>query len=52
MKNDTQKDYNKKIHLMGIIMQNLGRHEDANKYFIEAEAIAASEAASEPAAVD
>jgi tetratricopeptide (TPR) repeat protein len=50
MKNDTQKDY-KKIHLMGIIMQNLGRHEDANKYFIEAEAIAASEAASEPAAV-
>lgn len=46
IKHDNQKDY-KKIHLMGIIMQNLGRHEDANKYFIEAEAIAASETASE-----
>ncbi len=46
IKNDNQKDY-KKIHLMGIIMQNLGRHEDANKYFMEAEAIAASATVSE-----
>lgn len=39
MKLDGDSNY-RSYHLMGNIMQNLGRDEDANKYFIQAEEIA------------